>query len=511
MAVTLRFQTTGIVAGDGSPVVMRGPSLTIGRGPENDLVLPDPDRLISKNHCAIEDHGGNIVVIDFSTNGTFLNYSKAPLGRVMTPLNDGDVLSMGAYELVVSISSLRAPDPLASLPGPAAEGPVSHGLAERSARTADLLDDPAGGDFLDDLLGPENKPRGPGQIRRDEEIDPMMLPPLGADEDPLLPPRPEDPVQGASHASHSPSAHDHFSPRGSQRPVIPDDWDDDLLSPNERPTQNSPRPVAQPVPDLPPDAFEDLLADAPDATPSSPEPLAEEPEPLPAEPPAALETAAAAARAPTPEPETAAIPPASAKELVDVSQDAARAFLKGLGAEELQVADADMEETMARMGQMMRLMIEGLREILMTRTSIKSEFRINQTMISAGQNNPLKFSISAEQAIESMVRPARKGYLTSTVATEEALRDIKAHEVAMVTGMEAALKGVLARLDPKALETKIEGGGGISGLLKGKKARYWEVYEKLYGEISDQAENDFHDLFSKEFARAYQDQLEKLK
>jgi type VI secretion system protein len=67
---------------------------------------------------------------------------------------------------------------------------------------------------------------------------------------------------------------------------------------------------------------------------------------------------------------------------------------------------------MTRMGHMMRLMIEGLREILMTRTSIKSEFRIDQTMISAGQNNPLKFSISAEQAIEAMVRPARKGYLT---------------------------------------------------------------------------------------------------
>jgi type VI secretion system protein len=81
----------------------------------------------------------------------------------------------------------------------------------------------------------------------------------------------------------------------------------------------------------------------------------------------------------------------------------------------------------------------------------------------------------------------------------------------MVTGMEAALRGILKRLDPKALESKIEGGGGISGLLKGKKARYWEVYEKLYAEISDQAENDFHELFSKEFARAYQDQLEKLK
>jgi type VI secretion system protein ImpI/type VI secretion system protein len=80
----------------------------------------------------------------------------------------------------------------------------------------------------------------------------------------------------------------------------------------------------------------------------------------------------------------------------------------------------------------------------------------------------------------------------------------------MVSGMEAALRGLLQKLDPKALEEKIETGGGLSALLKGKKARYWEVYEKMYAEISDQAENDFQDLFSREFARAYQDQLKKL-
>jgi type VI secretion system protein ImpI/type VI secretion system protein len=48
-------------------------------------------------------------------------------------------------------------------------------------------------------------------------------------------------------------------------------------------------------------------------------------------------------------------------------------------------------------------------------------------------------------------------------------------------------------------------------MFKGKKARYWEVYEKMYAQISDQAENDFHELFSREFARAYKEQLEKLK
>ena len=81
----------------------------------------------------------------------------------------------------------------------------------------------------------------------------------------------------------------------------------------------------------------------------------------------------------------------------------------------------------------------------------------------------------------------------------------------MVTGMEAALKGVLSKLDPAVLEEKIQGGGGLSGMLKSKEARYWEIYETMFAEISDQAENDFHELFSKEFAKAYKDQLERLK
>ena len=191
--------------------------------------------------------------------------------------------------------------------------------------------------------------------------------------------------------------------------------------------------------------------------------------------------------------------------------EAARAFLAALGADHLPIADADLPEVMADMGRVMKAMITGLREVLMTRSSIKSEFRINQTMISAGGNNPLKFSISPEQAVEAMVRPATRGYLAPVEATEQALRDIKAHEVATLTGMEAAIRGVLARLDPAALEGRIETSGGFGSILKGRKARYWEVYEKMYAELSDQAENDFHEMFGREFARAYQDQLERLK
>ena len=50
MAVTLKFQSSGTVPGNARPIRMQGGSLTVGRGPANDLVLPDPDRILSKNH-----------------------------------------------------------------------------------------------------------------------------------------------------------------------------------------------------------------------------------------------------------------------------------------------------------------------------------------------------------------------------------------------------------------------------------------------------------------------------
>ncbi|MFC6640096.1 type VI secretion system-associated FHA domain protein TagH [Sulfitobacter sp. JBTF-M27] len=486
MPVKLTFQSSGTMPGDvGLMQMPAGGSLSLGRGPANDLVLPDPERQLSKSHCVIEDHNGNVVVVDLSTNGTFLNYSKTPLGRTPTPLNNGDILSVGPYELMVEIADASPP----SIPDPVSNDPVSHGQAGNSPNPMQLLDDVGpGGDFLEDLLGSPEGPKGPGQIKTADPID-DLLPPLGEEEDPFFT-KPSDASgddPGPSQSMHNTSSSDSFRPSHSTGPaLIPDDWDDDLLAPSTPDPEPKPEPVAK-----------------------------EEPPPQPAAPLASNDTKVPAPQAAAVLSETAAkadVPPAK-EEPVVVSGDqaAARAFLDALDVEELQIADEDLHTAMSRMGRVMRTMITGLREILMTRTSIKSEFRIEQTMISAGGNNPLKFSISPEQAIEALVKPKSRGYLGSETATEQALNDIKAHEVAMVTGMEAALKGVLAKLDPEVLGEQIESGGGIGGLLKGKKARYWEVYEKMYGQISDQAENDFHELFSREFARAYKEQLDKLK
>ena len=43
-----------------------------------------------------------------------------------------------------------------------------------------------------------------------------------------------------------------------------------------------------------------------------------------------------------------------------------------------------------------------------------------------------------------------------------------------------------------------------------RKAKLWELFAELYEQISVEAEEDFHTLFSKEFLSAYEEQITRL-
>ena len=80
--------------------------LTLGRGSENDWVLDDPNRHLSKSHCAIEFDGGEFLVTDTSTNGVFINLSPERLGRGNTiGLRDGDQIGLGEYLVQVQVDA----------------------------------------------------------------------------------------------------------------------------------------------------------------------------------------------------------------------------------------------------------------------------------------------------------------------------------------------------------------------------------------------------------------------
>ena len=77
---------------------------TIGRSTENEWILPDPERYLSGKHARVDFRAGNYVLVDTSSNGTYVNGAQVPLGKYHDyQLRDGDYVRLGEYELLVSI------------------------------------------------------------------------------------------------------------------------------------------------------------------------------------------------------------------------------------------------------------------------------------------------------------------------------------------------------------------------------------------------------------------------
>ena len=155
-------------------------------------------------------------------------------------------------------------------------------------------------------------------------------------------------------------------------------------------------------------------------------------------------------------------------------------------------------------------MVEGLREVLMSRAAVKNEFRVEQTMLRARDNNALKFSVTAEDAAAALLQPGKPGYKPPLDATREAFSDLRSHEMAVMAGVQTALIGLLHRFDPDALEKRLQ--PNLLGNLvpAARKARTWELFCTTYKDIAREAEDDFQSAFGREFARAYAAQARKL-
>jgi type VI secretion system FHA domain protein len=186
------------------------------------------------------------------------------------------------------------------------------------------------------------------------------------------------------------------------------------------------------------------------------------------------------------------------------------AFLEGAGAPGL-AAGNDPEAALRAAGEVFRAMVEGVRQVLISRAAIKNELRVEQTMLRARDNNALKFSVTADDAVAALLAPGRPGYQAPVAAAREAFADISSHEMAVMAGVQTALMALLKRFDPAALEQRLAKGGLLGNILpSARKARTWELFCATYGEIAREAEDDFQSVFGREFARAYDAQMRKL-
>lgn len=477
-------------------------TLSIGRGNSNGWILQDPAQHLSKTHCVVAAARSGYTLTDCSSNGTFLNGSKQRMIRdSAVALNDGDEFTLGDYliqaRLVADVSSRAVTSITAAAP--------------RFAPPAIQRDDPFG---LDEFLAPQAapaQPHAPAPPAFDPFADPARssrLDPFGDDD--LLgspPPRRAFDEPGASLRTPAP---DPFEARStslnSAAPVAGNDpfgADDDLFrgatpavqwqGPSQPDAIDAVHGAFLPPKSIigaPADAWDDLLGDTPPGSP----PVAASPPPAPPPPP-------------QPSPQPSAAPPPPAREPAAEPSRLVAAFLEGAGVPDIDVSKQDPEQYMRAAGALFGLMVESLRDVLMSRAAVKSEFGLDQTMLRPRENNALKFSITPADAIAALLQPGKPGYMDPLRATREAFDDVRVHQVAVMAGVQAALFNLLRTFDPVALESRLQKGGMIESLLPGtRRAKLWEAFVATYKEIARDADADFQDVFGREFARAYNQQ-----
>jgi type VI secretion system FHA domain protein len=181
-----------------------------------------------------------------------------------------------------------------------------------------------------------------------------------------------------------------------------------------------------------------------------------------------------------------------------------------LEAAGLQLSDVPPEFS-SNLGRILRVAVAGMIEVLRAQQSIKDEFRMRMTAFKNVDNNPLKLSGTPEEALQSLFVGQNGNSSGPVEAFEEAFREVRNHELAMLDGMRVAYEFMLAEFDPDRVQEDFNSSSSRGSILgKSAKSRYWDFYREKYGEIVSDGEASFRNRFGDEFAKAYEEQLERL-
>jgi type VI secretion system protein ImpI/type VI secretion system protein len=174
------------------------------------------------------------------------------------------------------------------------------------------------------------------------------------------------------------------------------------------------------------------------------------------------------------------------------------AFLDGAALQDVTLPDA--AAAMRAAGAAFRAFVRGVRRVLMARIEVKSAFRIDQTMLGA-RANPLKFAADDDDALAALLGAGRRREAAGAAAVNEALDDLRRHELAVMAALRSAIRELLARLEPARFRSGAEGAGVLP--LQ-RRARAFELYEAEFRALADSLDDKFDDAFGRAFARAYE-------
>ncbi|UVK44062.1 type VI secretion system-associated FHA domain protein TagH [Mesorhizobium sp. AR07] len=464
--------------------------LVIGRSADAGWRIDDPDMFISRAHCKISGGRDGYFVTDTSSSGLFINDSDSPLGAgKSTRLQSGMRLRLGDYIVHVDLQMPTAQAPAAGQPAPerlppASRVPVSIGRDDffsakveeepRRPRPADLpnpFEQPVAGAFERATSSQRSSPAFD---------DPFSLDPVSTPVSKNAAAYPE-PGGAASHADPFSLDAVPSSSRGAEQAAgKPSDFNDDFgFGPAAAPSStNGAGSTGQ----------RERVAQRPQSA---------NPWDLPVQP----------ADAPPPRvgvaPKPARLP--AAAQMGDMALRSA--FLRGMGVEEADFPGRDSIAEMEKFGREYRLMMEGLMQLLRKRAEEKGNARVAQTMVGASEVNPLKFLPTVDDAIVTLIAERSPGFLAGEAAIADAVRDLAQHHVRAWRGIQAALRRMIDRFDPAAIEEELKSNSAIGTLLSGGRgAKLWELYQKRHREIAESAEKSFLGEIGTDFRDAYEEE-----
>ncbi|MPQ84284.1 type VI secretion system-associated FHA domain protein TagH [Pseudomonas sp. MAFF 730085] len=166
--------------------------------------------------------------------------------------------------------------------------------------------------------------------------------------------------------------------------------------------------------------------------------------------------------------------------------------------------DHDAKEALAlNAARLLNQSIGGLQQSLRTRSELKNELRLAQTLAQGTHKNPLKFAVDAGEALDILLQQNKPGHMPAGQAVSRAFRDLQAHQVALLTASRAAVRSTLEHFSPQQLTLRFERDNKPLLATSGSRWRAYGRYHQALRQDDDWSER----LLARDFAQAYEEQI----
>jgi type VI secretion system protein ImpI len=177
---------------------------------------------------------------------------------------------------------------------------------------------------------------------------------------------------------------------------------------------------------------------------------------------------------------------------------------RGAGLPDSAFAGRDPGELADQLGRLLKLSTDNMKQLLEGRQQAKRLARSpNQTTVQATNNNPLKFSPTAEDALRIMFGPPSRSYLDAEKAFAQSYNDLKKHQIKTYAAMQQAVTLLMKDVDPAAIEAASQSDRGLAGIMGSRKARLWDIYVARWQAHAKGHDHGILDTFMDYFARCY--------